>query len=105
VPGKQIIWKVDGSCEETDLEKWPRVEEMQRAVGGGFFVEIPQQYLMKNMFQDENGKTQKYRAYCNEAGSLKGFPQNESRFADFLPIPIVGDILVLTGDKKFMRQS
>jgi len=75
-----------------------------RATVGGSITNIPLPNF-PNMFTDEKGKPQKYVAYCNEEGDLKNLPQNMSAFAMMLPFRIVGDIAIVTGDDKFMKQK
>lgn len=101
MPGKAHFYRPDKPVEVEDLTTTPKLEYLQKAVGG-YIEAIPG-------FTKLNGEP--CVAFCDEEGKLKGKPYNAAAtqlwtqcFKGPIDDVLVGDILVLTGDKAFMRK-
>lgn len=93
-------YKVDGTVEEKEWDKMIPLEDLRSAVGGSIET-VP--YWVRH-------KNKPCVAFCNEEGKLHGLKYNA--IADtFWALErsahvydhLVGDIIVICGDREFMR--
>lgn len=80
--------KADGTRTDVDLTRAVTLEDLQAAVGG--YIEAV------SGFQNFEGKSA--FAFCNEEGKQKNLPANR-HFPG-----LVGNVVIITGDKEFMRE-
>lgn len=98
--GVMITIKPDGSKSEKAFDRPPTLEELQKEVGGYLEV-IPHFHTYQK---------RRCVAYCDEEGKMKGKPVNARATLDWAgasPVNSLGDVLVgnvvvLMGDKEFM---
>lgn len=107
--GTIISLKIDGSQQVTKLDRAPKLEDIQAAIGGGDIEIVP--HFDKIMYE---GKYIECVAFCDEEGKLKGLPINsyathkwaillgcdKDQIGDYL----VGDIAIVFGDVEFMSE-
>lgn len=102
IKGFAYIYKSDGNIEYRTYEAAPSLEGLQEAVGG-YLETVP--YWTKH-----NGK--QCVAFCNEEGKLHKLPLNiratnlwykDSEQRIHLDDVLVGDIILLMGNKAFME--
>lgn len=96
--GQLTVIKANGEIVRTELTSPPGLEMLKKAVGG--WIEcIP-------YFEKFEGKP--CVAFCNEEGKLNDLPFNEVASALWFEAGItndvlVGDVAIVTGDKKLLR--
>lgn len=96
--GKMIILYADGTkTEKVYTGSTPELEDMQEAVDGWL-----EKINRKGMNRWLDGKQSvPFVAFMNEEGMLRGLPINKQASESF-QMGIVGNVIVLTGDKEFM---
>lgn len=87
--GKMTILYTDGTkTEKVYTGSTPELEDMQEAVDG-WLEGVPVKSLGRGVL------------FANEEGLLRGLPFNEQA-SSLAGRPLVGNVVVLTGDKEFM---
>lgn len=99
MPGVMTILRANGNKQQFVIDSAPSLETLQDAVGG-YIEYIP----MFDRYEDKP-----CIAYCNEEGKLQDFVVNAAATAIWRKSigtadVLVGDIVILTGDKDFMEE-
>lgn len=108
--GTMRIFKTDGTIEYVDLIEPPPLDLLQKSVGG-YIEAVP--YWDTLAYGDDDKDQQDCVAYCNEEGKLNGLPLNEEASIEWhaclmrqglAPSDVlVGDVVVITGDRQLMK--
>src|SRR4051812_12742777 len=98
--GKMYVYKTNGEIEAHDLTAPPGLEALQAEVGG--FIELIPRFNHFGFMP--------CIAYCNEEGKIHNLPMNAiatmlwHRALGHQPNDVlVGNVVILFGDKEFMR--
>ncbi|MEY9560519.1 DUF3846 domain-containing protein [Sinorhizobium fredii] len=95
--GKMTVLKADGSVEVHEIMKHGRFEWLTEAIGGPYQI-VP-------YFETFNGEP--CLAFCHEEGKLLGLPINVLANGLWTLFPnydfLVGPVVIVQGDKAFMR--
>jgi len=103
VVNRSIVIKSTGEVIRKDLEKLPTLDELQKVVGG--YIELIPHF--------ETYLGEKCIALCNEDGKLNNLPFNstatvawiKNSSSDFIiDDMLVGDVVIIIGDKKFLSE-
>lgn len=107
--GHKVILTTDGEVQKELCLKPPALKELQAAVGG--YIEQVPGFTKIILDNEELGCA----VFCNEHGKLKGLPPNELAthhwrvsllkrgvYPEQMNDVLVGDVLVVYGDKEFM---
>ena len=108
--GAMTTLKVDGTRAVASLDKPPDLETLRAGIGGGWLEAVPG---WKTFIPLLSGPVP-CEAFCDEDGKRKQLPYNQSATwqwhaamqrdgFNFMPDDLLGDVVVLTGDRKFMR--
>lgn len=99
--GMMTILRADGTSDCVELRKKPSLEDLQKLVGG-FIERVP----LWNRYSECPCVV-----YCNEEGKLQQLSLNEQATiawykamnVDEADDALVGDVVILQGDKAFMK--
>lgn len=110
--GTMVVIKALGGTEVKTFNRRPDLQELQEKVGG--FIEAVPDFTRYSVRQKDGTRiAQECIVYCNEQGKLGGMQINRMATEEWgecltnkgasLNDSLVGDVIVLYGDREFMN--
>lgn len=111
MPNVCVLASASGEVDTIEVEVWPDLGSIQKAVGGAF-AEVPTSFRLEfDATWGSEAGSQETVVYCNEAAILRGLPPNSTSIADAINKergengPLLGDLLIVSGSPEFMAHQ